>query len=42
MFPIIRDDWRHAPELVKLMLEAKQQVPDWLHEESARWVAASN
>ena len=29
---IIREDWRKAPELVKLMEEANQEVPDWLKE----------
>jgi len=33
-----REDWRKAPELVKLMAEAGSEVPDWLKAEAGRFL----
>ena len=31
-----KEDWRHAPELVPIMEEASQEIPEWLKDESVR------
>ena len=31
-----RQDWRKSPELVNILEEANQEVPEWLRRESIR------